>query len=222
MHPGTVIEMPWAEQIAYYRARAAEYDATAYGDPAAAGERIGTLVGALNPTGHVLEIACGTGLWTDKIRGYAQSLTAIDAAPEMIEQARGRMPDADIDFIVADILSWAPPRRFDTVFFAFWLSHVPEASFERFWWVVRDTLVDGGRAIFVDEQVSGAVHESYLADSTEIVERRLTDGSAHRIVKVYRGPADLVERLARAGWQARVEPVGADWLIGDARQAGNR
>ena len=66
------------------------------------------------------------------------------------------------------------------------------------------------------------MHEAYLADSTEIVERRLTDGSAHRIVKVYRGPADLEERLARAGWQARVEPVGADWLIGDARQAGNR
>jgi trans-aconitate methyltransferase len=217
-----MIEVPWAEQIAYYRARAAEYDITAYGDPAAAEQRIAALVRALDPTGNVLEIACGTGLWTDQIRGYAQSLTAVDAAPEMIEQARGRMPGADIDFIVADVFDWAPPRRFDTVFFAFWLSHVPEAAFERFWSAVGGMLAAGGRAIFVDEQLSGAVHEAYLADSTEIVERRLTDGSAHRIVKVYRGPADLEARLADAGWHARVEPVGDDWLIGDARQAGNR
>jgi hypothetical protein len=66
------------------------------------------------------------------------------------------------------------------------------------------------------------MHEAYLADSTEIVERRLTDGSAHRIVTVYRGRADLEARLADAGWHARVEAVGDDWLIGDARQAGNR
>jgi SAM-dependent methyltransferase len=217
-----MIEVPWAEQIAYYRARAAEYDLTAYGDPAVAGQRIAALVRALNPIGNVLEIACGTGLWTDQIRAYAQSVTAVDAAPEMVEQARARMPGADIDFVVTDVFDWAPSRRFDTVFFAFWLSHVPEASFERFWSVVGGMLADGGRAIFVDEQPSGAVHEAYLADSTEVVERRLTDGSAHRIVKVYRGPADLEARLADAGWHARVEPVGDDWLIGDARQAGNR
>jgi SAM-dependent methyltransferase len=217
-----MIEMPWVEQIAYYRARAAEYDVTAYGDPTVAEQRIGALVRALNPTGDVLEIACGTGLWTDKIRRYAQRLTAVDAAPEMIEQARARMPGADIDFVGADVFDWAPPRRFDTVFFAFWLSHVPEASFARFWSAVAGMLADGGRAIFVDEQPANAVHEAYLADSTEIVERRLTDGSAHRIVKVFRGPADLEARLADAGWHARVEQVDDDWLIGDARQAGNR
>jgi 2-polyprenyl-3-methyl-5-hydroxy-6-metoxy-1,4-benzoquinol methylase len=217
-----MIEMPWTEQIAYYRARAAEYDLTAYGDPTAAQRRIAALVQALNPTGNVLEIACGTGLWTDQIRRYAQSVTAVDAAPEMIEQARGRMPGTNIDFVVADVFDWVPPRRFDTVFFAFWLSHVPEEAFERFWSAVGGMLVDDGRAIFVDEQLSGAVHESYLAGSTEIVERRLTDGSAHRIVKVFRGPTDLAARLADAGWHARVEPVGDDWLIGDARQAGNR
>jgi hypothetical protein len=55
-----------------------------------------------------------------------------------------------------DVFDWAPPRRFDTVFFAFWLSHVPEASFEWFWSVVGGMLAGGGRAIFVDEQPSCA------------------------------------------------------------------
>jgi hypothetical protein len=41
-------------------------------------------------------------------------------------------------------------------------------------------------------------------------------------VKVYRGRADVEARLADAGWHSRVEPVGDDRLIGDARQAGNR
>jgi SAM-dependent methyltransferase len=53
-----------ADQLAYYRHRADEYDATAYGDVAAAGERIARLVARMRPTGRVLELACGTGLWT--------------------------------------------------------------------------------------------------------------------------------------------------------------
>jgi trans-aconitate methyltransferase len=218
MHPGTVIEMPWAEQIAYYRARAAEYDATAYGDPAAAGERIGTLVRALNPTGHVLEIACGTGLWTDKIRGYAQSLTAIDAAPEMIALARQQVTAGNVTFVTADILTWPAPRRFDTIFFAFWLSHVPASAFGRFWPLLRSTLASGGRVQFVDDQPAAAALETYVEGSGEVVERRLRDGTRHRLIKVIRDPADLTHQLAGLGWQVTITSTG-EWLVGEARPA---
>src|ERR1700759_1388056 len=56
-----------AEQVDYYRRRAGEYDVTAYGDVAAARTRIAGLVEQLRPAGSVLEIACGTGLWTQAL-----------------------------------------------------------------------------------------------------------------------------------------------------------
>jgi ubiquinone/menaquinone biosynthesis C-methylase UbiE len=58
-----------ADQVDYYRRRAGEYDVTAYGDVAAARARIARLVAEMRPTGRVLEIACGTGLWTEALAG---------------------------------------------------------------------------------------------------------------------------------------------------------
>jgi hypothetical protein len=49
-----------AEQVAYYRARAAEYDATAAVDDASRATLLEALE-AFAPQGRVLELACGTG-----------------------------------------------------------------------------------------------------------------------------------------------------------------
>src|SRR5215470_18111653 len=79
-----------ADQVDYYRRRAGEYDATAYGDVAAARARIARLVAEMRPAGSVLEIACGTGLWTEALARWADTVTAIDAAPEAVAIARDR------------------------------------------------------------------------------------------------------------------------------------
>lgn len=65
-----------AEQIAYYRARASEYDETFRGghDP----ELIAALDAAA-PRGRVLELACGTGAWTQSlVRHPVESILAVD------------------------------------------------------------------------------------------------------------------------------------------------
>ena len=41
---------------------------------------------------------------------------------------------------LADLFAWQPEERFDSIFFAFWLSHVPEEQFDRFWGTLRETL----------------------------------------------------------------------------------
>ncbi len=83
---------PWREQVACYRHRAAEYDVTSYGDLLRADRRVAALIGRLQPAGHVLEIACGTGMWTRHLLTYARTVTAIDTAQEMIATARQRVP----------------------------------------------------------------------------------------------------------------------------------
>jgi len=211
-----VAALPWQEQIAYYRARAAEYEVTSYQDVHGAGRRIAGLVARLRPGGDVLEIACGTGMWTRHLAARATAVTAIDAAPEMIALARRQVTAANVSFVTADILAWAPPQRFDTIFFAFWLSHVPASKFGRFWTLLRGALAGEGRVLFAGDQPAAASLETYLAGSGEVVQRRLRDGTSHRLIKVVRSPADLTGQLAGLGWQAAITRSG-DWLVGRAQ-----
>src|SRR5581483_5307157 len=120
-----------AGQVSYYRARAGEYDTGAYPEPSAAQARIAATVAGLRIRGSVLEIACGTGMWTCALARYSASLTAVDAAPEAVAIARRRVP-ASARFEIGDAFGWTTPARFDAVFFAFWLSHVPAARFGDF------------------------------------------------------------------------------------------
>lgn len=119
--------------MAYYRRRAGEYDATAYDDVAVAAGRVERLVKQMRPTGAVLEIACGTGMWTAALARWASTLVAVDAAPETIQIARERVALPNVTFEVADAFSWTTSERFDVIFFSAWLSHVPMSRFEQFW-----------------------------------------------------------------------------------------
>jgi 2-polyprenyl-3-methyl-5-hydroxy-6-metoxy-1,4-benzoquinol methylase len=206
------------EQVGYYRRRAREYDATAYGDVEAARGRIAGLVAEMRPTGRVLEIACGTGLWTEALARTADTLTAIDAAPEVLEIARGRVPGAT--FEVADIFSWRPTSQFDVIFFSAWLSHVPADRFDDFWRSLAGLLAPDGRVLFIDEHVDEAGKEDYLADRDEVVERRLTDGTTFRVIKNFVDPDALEGQLRALGWACAVRRVGDDWILGEASHDG--
>jgi 2-polyprenyl-3-methyl-5-hydroxy-6-metoxy-1,4-benzoquinol methylase len=209
-----------AAQADYYRQRANEYDATAYGDVESARPRIARIVTEMSPAGSVLEIACGTGLWTEALAPFATTLTAIDAAAEAVAIARDRVTAGNVTFEVADVFTWSTPERFDVVFFSAWLSHVPHSRFAQFWDLLRGLLADGGRVLFLDEHVDERAKESYLPGEDEMVERRLEDGSAYRIVKNFIDPEPMTMRLRELGWDCTIRRDGLDWVCGEARPAG--
>jgi demethylmenaquinone methyltransferase/2-methoxy-6-polyprenyl-1,4-benzoquinol methylase len=204
------------EQIRYYRSRAAEYDATAYGSLTSARARIERITSNLPRDTNTLELACGTGMWTEALAYRTGELTAIDASPEAIAIAKRRCPDS-VSFVCADILQWVPNRRYGLIFFAFWLSHVPTSRIPTFFRLLERALAPSGEVVFVDEQESHASKEKRTADP-EIVERALADGSVHRLVKVFVEPQKMVARLASLGWSCELSPDGPDWIVGRAQR----
>lgn len=216
---GRVTDEVLADQVDYYRRRASEYDATAYGDVDAARARIARLVASLRPTGTVLEIACGTGLWTEALAGPADTLMAIDAAPEALSIARNRVREANVTFEVADVFSWDPGTRYDVIFFSAWLSHVPTTRFDEFWQSLRSLLAENGRVLFIDEHVDVRDKEAYVAGRNEVVERRLNDGTTHHVIKNFVDPEATERRLRELGWECVIRRDGSDWIYGEARPA---
>lgn len=208
-----------AEQADYYRRRAGEYDATAYGDVAAARARIARLLGEMRPSGAILEIASGTGLWTEALADLACTVTAIDVAPEAVAIAHDRVRADNVRFEVADIFTWTTAQRFDVIFFSAWLSHVPTRRFDQFWLLLRHLLTEGGRVLFVDEPIELREKETYLPGSDEIVERQLLDRATFRLVKNFVDPDQLPHRLRKLGWECRTWRDDDEWvwICGEAR-----
>jgi ubiquinone/menaquinone biosynthesis C-methylase UbiE len=226
------------EQIAYYRARAPEYDqrlkdlkryislgggvANPTDDPETDRETVFALgeLDRLLPARNVLELACGTGWWTQRLAQAAKHVTAVDAAPEMLNLNRERVGAQNVEYVVADVLSWTPDRRYDLIFFAFWLSHVPAAHFESFWDLIAGALAPGGHFFFIDEQLNklGRVLETNLGP--EIVKRTTRDGRVFRAVKVYHRPATLQRTLRELGWDAQVRSCGHYFYIGRGTRSG--
>jgi demethylmenaquinone methyltransferase/2-methoxy-6-polyprenyl-1,4-benzoquinol methylase len=206
-----------ADQVGYYNSRAGEYDVTAYGDVEAARERIVRLVAEMCPSGRVLEIACGTGMWTGALADRADLVLATDAAPETLTIARDRVRSDNVTFEVADVFSWTAAERFDVIFFSAWLSHVPSSRFAQFWQVLRPLLAEGGRVLFIDEHVDVSGKEAWVPDVDETVERTLRDGRTFRIVKNFVDPQALRDRLRAIGWDCQIHRDGNDWIRGEAR-----
>jgi SAM-dependent methyltransferase len=210
------LERLLAEQIAYYRAVAPEYGDHAIS--AAGGSELQAALDAFRPAGDVLELACGPGTWTEQLRRHAASVTAVDASREMLAIASARVGDDRVRFIRADLFGWRPDRRYDVVFFGFWLSHVPLERFEPFWALVADCLEPDGRVFFVDDGYR-TPEELIEGESSSTIRRRLNDGIAYRAVKVPHKPADLEARLARLGWRFTVTQTSGPFFWGAGRLA---
>ncbi|HEY2868594.1 MAG TPA: class I SAM-dependent methyltransferase [Gaiellales bacterium] len=220
-----------AEQRRYYRARAPEYDdwwfrRDRYALEAEAEEGWFGDVAALDaelrrfdPAGDVLELAAGTGIWTSRLREYADRLTAVDASPEVLERNRDRS-GAGVDHVVADIFAWEPPCPFDACFFAFWLSHVPRQRVAEFWQLVARALRPGGRVFLIDNARAGDPRHT-VGMGDEVARRSLADGREFDIVKRFWSPAELEEELAALGFEAgAAETPNRHFLYASGRRAG--
>ena len=220
-----------AEMLAYYEARAPEYDdwylrrgRYARGpihDAAwnAELDAAGRWLDQLPIAGEIVELAAGTGWWSPLLASKGE-LSLYDAAPATLDLARERLVAHRLRAHLHVRDAWAEPdRTVDAVFTGFWLSHVPRARLDAFLTVVRHWLKPGGILAFIDSlpdpQSSAADHPAPTDDASV---RRLDDGREFTIVKVYYEPGELEAALARTGFvEAGVTTTGRFFLTGVAR-----
>lgn len=221
-----------SEQVRYYRARAPEYDqwwlregrfhrdddadAQWFSETAA----LEDVLRRFDPRGDVLELACGTGLWTRHLVTYDARVTAVDASPEVLAINQARVGDPSVRYIETDLFTWAPePAAYDACIFTFWLSHVPRERFAAFWEMVARALRPGGRVLFFD---SARTERSTAADhrlpehGEDTMQRRLDDGQEFSIVKRFYDPPTLTAELDGLGWAAHIATTGEFFIYGSA------
>ena len=219
------------EQLDYYRERAAEYDQWWLRQGRydrgpeqkeqwfAEASEVRAALDAFRPGGRVLELACGTGIWTEQLLPYADELTAIDGSREMLAINAGRLRSPRVRYIEADLFRWRPAAegRFDTIFFGFWLSHVPPERFVEFWNLVDSCLAPRGRIFFVDsryQETSTAVNHVLPNRSATVLQRRLNDGREYRVYKIFYDRDELTLRLGALKWSFEITETRNYFLYG--------
>jgi ubiquinone/menaquinone biosynthesis C-methylase UbiE len=196
----------------YYAARAAEYDRI-YLKP----ERQTDLraierwlppkfVGA-----RVIEVACGTGYWTQFIAPLAARVLALDAASETIGIAKTRVPEDKVDFVLGD--AYALPQQagqFDAAFAGFWLSHVPKMRQREFLLGLATRLEPGAKVVFLDNRYVEGNSSPVTASDAEgntFQTRQLGDGSTYTVLKNFPTEAQLLDIVTGLGER----PVFTTW-----------
>ncbi|HEY1352711.1 MAG TPA: class I SAM-dependent methyltransferase [Ktedonobacteraceae bacterium] len=188
------------EQIAYYRARAPEYD-EAIADAAVlqgAFAQARDLLWQLGPYRQVVELACGTGIWTQILLQMSEQITALDAAPEMLAIARQKTGEARVSYRQTDLFQWEPEQTYDLAFFANWLSHVPPGKLEAFLSRVAGAVRQNGHLVMIDQFAPMPEDLAIMKkgeDATMYAQRSLKNGDLFTIIKVFYEPAPLQEML---------------------------
>jgi ubiquinone/menaquinone biosynthesis C-methylase UbiE len=203
---------------AYYAQRAAEYERI-YARPERQEDlaKLRARIGGLFAGRRVLELACGTGYWTDVIAESAGQVTALDVNEEVLEIARSKTNAGKVAFLRGSAYEIPPQDRIhDALFAGFWWSHVPLEKLDGFLKEIPSKIKPGALIAFLDNRyVEGSSTPLSRKDEggNTYQTRRLDDGSTHEVLKNFPAEGELIQRAARHGWGAHVDLLEHYWLL---------
>jgi demethylmenaquinone methyltransferase/2-methoxy-6-polyprenyl-1,4-benzoquinol methylase len=205
----------------YYARRAAEYERI-YAKPERQAdlEQLTRIVCERLAERSVLEIACGTGWWTERYAPAAASVVATDVNEEVLAVARSKpVPQRSTRFAAADAFTLDQiPGEFDAVFAGFWWSHLERAAIPGFLTQLNRRLAgtSGARVMFLDnryvEGSSTPIAETDAGGNTWQL-RKLDDGSTHRVLKNFPGEAELNAAVAPFSRTVQLTELKYFWLL---------
>jgi len=206
------------ELASYYARRATEYERIyarpeRQADLAALRARIGKMLAGR----QVLELACGTGYWTEVIAPQAAQLTALDINEEVLAIARSKQAAATVEFVRGSAYEIADfGRRHDALFAGFWWSHVPLDRLDGFLEAASRAVAPGALIAFLDNRyVEGSSTPVSRRDAqgNGYQRRKLDDGSSHEVLKNFPAESELIRRASKHGWGAHVDLLEHYWLL---------
>ncbi len=202
----------------YYAQRAPLYDAVydkpeRQADLAILRRRVADILG-----GHqVLEIACGTGYWTEVIAPGAASVLATDINQAVIDIAQGKGIAADkVQFALADAFDLPEVGNISACFAGFWWSHVQRQDQENFLSALRVRLGKDVLLVLLDNNYvegSSTVTARTDAEGNTYQIRDLPDGSRMEVIKNFPADSFLRKKLGFATKDIRIVRLEHYWML---------
>lgn len=145
----------------------------------------------------VIEIAAGTGYWTQFISKEASSILAIDTAKETLEQLERRNLGASVLTKTADAYTLdGVANDYNGAFAGLWLSHVPKQRRAEFLSCLHRHIITGSTVLFIDNTTAQCnrlpiAHTDNLGNTYQ--DRTLDSGVTHRVLKNFLSEQKLLD-----------------------------
>ena len=202
----------------YYAQRAREYERIY--EKAERQEELAWLRGripGLYAGRRVLEIACGTGYWTQHIARTAAHVVACDINEPVLEIAREKpIAKGRAEFHRCDALTLAGvPAGCDAAFAGFWWSHVPRGRIGEFLDSLHARLEPGAVVALLDNRYvegSSTPIAGFDADGNTFQVRRMADGTPVRVMKNFPSEEELRRDLAPRATAIEYTALEYYWL----------
>ena len=173
----------------YYRLQAKDYHKKYYGDSALIDEAINPLVELLQETFRrrdVLEIACGSGFWTELVGKTARSILATDVNSSMTNSAGKRLHYLrNVTWQVADAYELPDfPRKLSGAFAVLFWCHIPREKLSSFLSNLSNQLEPDSPVVFID-QLHDSDADTHVTDhNCNKICKRSVEGNVFTIPRI--------------------------------------
>jgi len=166
----------------------------------------------------VLEVACGTGYWTQHIAKSAKKVHACDINEAVLEIAREKpIAPGKADFFKADAVSLeGVPAGCNAAFAGFWWSHVKKSGIAQFVHNLSSKIEPGSLVGILDNQFaqwSSTPLTRTDAEGNTYQMRKLANGEEFEVLKNFPTADELRSAVLPVAREAHLETLQYYWLL---------
>ncbi len=167
---------------------------------------------------RVLEVACGTGYWTQYIAPAAHHIYAGDINEAVLEIARDKpIAKGKATFVKADAVTFdGVPPGCNGAFAGFWWSHVKKSGITQFVANLSRRLEPGSMVVILDNQFaqwSSTPLSRRDAEGNTYQMRKLANGEEFEVLKNFPTAAELADAVRPVAREAHMESLTYYWLM---------
>jgi demethylmenaquinone methyltransferase/2-methoxy-6-polyprenyl-1,4-benzoquinol methylase len=166
----------------------------------------------------LIEIACGTGYWTQYISKTAKHIFATDINEKVINIAKSKQYESEnVKFQLADVFNLPDEiGKYEAGFGGFIWSHIPKQELSMFLRKFLTVITPGGMLIFIDNNyVEGSSTPIYITDEFQnaFQKRKLVDGSEHSIIKNFPTDDELLTLIKPVATDIEITRFEYYWAV---------
>lgn len=166
----------------------------------------------------VLEVACGTGYWTQQIAKGAKRVYACDINEAVLEIAREKpIAPGRAQFFKADAVSLeGVPDGCNAAFAGFWWSHVKKSGIAQFVANLSTKLASGSVVGILDNQFAAGSSSPVTrkdAEGNTYQMRKLANGEEFEVLKNFPTADELRAAVLPVAREAHLETLQYYWLL---------